>query len=184
MLRIREEVPSDVPARESLLDACFGPARFEKTCQRLRDGRRPARGLSLVVEQAGGVAATVRLWHVAAGSAGEALLLGPIAVAPRLHGLGLGSKLMREARGRAAAHGHRAVLLVGDEPYYRRFGFTAELTRDLRLPGPCEPARFLGLALVPGALSHAAGPVSITADASLAFGPAANEDRFVLSNAA
>ena len=162
MLSIREERPADAPAREALLDACFGDERFEKTCERLREGRRPADGLSLVIEADGAIVGTVRLWHVAAGPGRPALLLGPIAVDPALQGLGLGSKLMRAALARARALGHTAVLLVGDAPYYARFGFAAKHAKALRLPGPVDRARFLGLELVPGALAGARGLVAAT----------------------
>ena len=160
MVAIREERPTDVAAREGLLDACFGEGRFEKTCERLREGRLPAEGLSLVLELDGKIAGTVRLWPVAAGPDRPALLLGPIAVDCRLQGLGLGSRLMREALMRAKARGRKAVLLVGDAPYYGRFGFSAEKTGALRLPGPYEPERFLALELKPGALDGARGLVA------------------------
>ena len=161
--RIRDERFADVAAREALLDAAFGPERFAKTCERLREGRRPAEGLALVAEGADGrLIGTVRLWHVAAGSAGAALMLGPIAVDGAARSLGLGAALMHAALGRAARLGHRAVVLVGDEPWYRRFGFAADLTRGLDLPGPVDRARFLGLALVDGALDGAVGMVAAT----------------------
>ena len=160
MIAIRDERPTDVPARERLLDSCFGPARFEKTCERLREGREPASGLSLVVERAGAVIGTVRLWHVSAGPNRPALLLGPIAVDPALQGLGLGAGLMREALDRARALGHGAVLLVGDAPYYARFGFSSAGTEGLGLPGPYERERFLALELAPGTLAGARGLVA------------------------
>ena len=163
MMTIREEAPPDIPARESLLDACFGEGRFRKTCERLREGRKPADGLSLVLENtAGDLLGTVRLWHVTAGPDRPALLLGPVAVDPSLQGLGLGSKLMREALDRVAVFGHRAILLVGDAPYYARFGFSADRTDRLWLPGPYERERFLGLELQAGALAGGRGLVSAT----------------------
>ena len=164
MLVIRDETPADICARETLLDACFGDERFAKTCERLREGRLPARGLALVVEMSGRVVATVRLWHVAAGPRRPALLLGPIAVEPGLQGIGLGAKLMRAALLCAAELGHGAVLLVGDAPYYARFGFSGEHTRALWLPGPVERERFLGLELSSGALAGALGLVQATGD--------------------
>ena len=161
MIQIRDERATDVAAREHLLDLCFGEARFTKTCERLREGRLPAEGLALVVEMDGRLVATVRLWNVDAGGI-PALMLGPIAVEPGLHGLGLGHKLMRAALERAASFGHRAVILVGDAPYYARFGFTHERVGTLSLPGPYAPERFLGLDLVPGALDGATGMVRAT----------------------
>ena len=162
MFAIRDESPLDLPARERLLDSCFGPSRFAKTCERLRAGRLPAENLSLVVDRDGDLLATVRLWNVRAGSAGAALMLGPIAVDPKLHGCGIGSRLMHAALDRSRALGHRAVLLVGDAPYYVRFGFADAPVADLVLPGPYDRARFLGLDLVPGALAGASGLVTGT----------------------
>ena len=162
MIMIREETFRDVEAREALLDACFGPARFQKTCERLRESRMPAEGLSLVVDRDGEVIGTVRLWHICAGPNRPALMLGPIAIDPSVQGLGLGAKLMREALARAAALGHGAVLLVGDAPYYERFGFSAEKTGSLWMPGPYERSRFLALELEAGSLEDARGLVSAT----------------------
>ncbi|HST93478.1 MAG TPA: N-acetyltransferase [Microvirga sp.] len=162
MITIREETFRDTEAREALLDACFGEERFRKTCERLREGRRPAEGLSLVVEQDGALVATIRLWHVSAGPNRPALMLGPIAVDPSRQGLGVGAKLMREALRRAAERGHKAVLLVGDAPYYERFGFFAGKTQALWMPGPYERGRFLALELEAGALDGARGLVSAT----------------------
>ncbi|MCB8822452.1 GNAT family N-acetyltransferase [Microvirga rosea] len=162
MITIREEVHRDVEAREALLDACFGPARFQKTCERLREGRLPAEGLALVIEQNGRIVGTVRLWHVSAGPNRPALMLGPIAIDPALQGLGMGGKLMREALKQTAARGHKAVLLVGDAPYYERFGFSTDKTGSLWLPGPYERNRFLALELEAGSLEGARGLVSAT----------------------
>jgi predicted N-acetyltransferase YhbS len=155
MWEIDEEAPGETGAREALLDRAFGPGRFAKTSERLREGRRPA--LALTAHAGGRLAGSVRLWAVAAASGHPALLLGPLAVAPELQGRGLGARLMRSALNRAAVAGHRAVVLVGDATYYARFGFTARLTTELRLPGPVERDRFLGLELHAGALSGAAG---------------------------
>ena len=158
---LRDERAGDVPARERLLDAAFGPARFLKTCERLRAGRRAAEGLSLVAEHDGELVGTVRLWHVDAGGV-PALLLGPIAVAGHLRSAGIGRKLMAESLFRAVCRGHGAVLLVGDAPYYERFGFTRTLTKALVMPGPVEEDRFLGLELEPHALAGARGLVTGT----------------------
>lgn len=156
---IRDEASHDVEAREALLDAAFGPARFLKTCQRLRDGRAPAPGLAFVAtDDDGALIGTLRLWPILAGGR-EALLLGPLAVAGQSRSLGVGHALIAESLERAAALGHRAVLLVGDEPYYARFGFERRFAERLTMPGPVERARFLGLELLPGALEGARGRV-------------------------
>src|ERR1700712_4893688 len=78
---IRAEGASDVAARETLLDLCFGTNRLARTCQRLRDGRVPADGLAFSVTRRGRLVGTIRLWLVNAGS-GQALVLGPLAVDP------------------------------------------------------------------------------------------------------
>jgi predicted N-acetyltransferase YhbS len=91
-------------------------------------------------------------------------MLGPLAVNCSCQSLGIGAKLMRAALEKAKALGHRAVLLVGDAPYYERFGFTTALTGGLWMPGPYERARFLGLELQPGALAGAFGLVSATGE--------------------
>jgi predicted N-acetyltransferase YhbS len=161
MITIREEIAADVPARELLLDRCFGERRTAKSSERLREGRLPAEGLALTAERDGAVIATVRLWHVEANGR-PALLLGPLAVAPELHGEGLGGTMMREAIARAADRGHGAILLVGDAPYYRRFGFSAAPMAELAMPGPVERERFLGLELRDGALAGASGVLKPT----------------------
>lgn len=163
MITIRNEVPADTGAREALLDAAMGEGRCRKTSQRLRDGRLPARGLSLIAEnEEGEIVGTVRLWNVTAGPNRPSLLLGPLAVDPRCQSRGTGSLLMRLAIARAAELGHGSILLVGDAPYYGRFGFSAARTQRLRLPGPYEAHRFLALELRTNALAGAAGLVKPT----------------------
>ncbi|MCE4222336.1 N-acetyltransferase [Methylobacterium sp. C25] len=163
MILIRHETASDVGARERLLDICFGESRYAKTSQRLREGRLPADGLSLSAEDADGrLVGTVRLWHVEAGRGRPALLLGPLAVDPSIQGCGLGGSLMQAALGRAQKLGHGAVLLMGDAPYYARFGFSGDKAAGLYMPGPFERERLLGLELEPGALSGASGVLHAT----------------------
>ncbi len=153
---VAAERPGDAAAREALLDAAYGPARFGKPSAKLRRGRLPADGLALVARHDEEIVGTVRLWHVLAGSA-AALLLGPLAVDPRYQEHGIGTMLMREAVEQARVLGHGAILLVGDAPYYARFGFRRDLTIGLRMPGPVDPDRFLGLELQAGALRGAKG---------------------------
>jgi predicted N-acetyltransferase YhbS len=155
---IRAERASDAVAREALLDACFGASRSLRTCQRLRDGRAPAEGLAFSAVRQGRMVGTVRLWHVSAGGI-PALVLGPLAVANACRKLGVGAALMDHALAAAKARGHRAVILLGDEPYYARFGFSALKTSELSLPGPFERDRLLGLELHEGALDGAWGTI-------------------------
>jgi predicted N-acetyltransferase YhbS len=162
MITIRRETPFDVAAREALLDEAFGEARFAKTAERLREGRLPQSGLSFVACADGRVIGTVRLWNVSAGAARPVLLLGPLAVAPEFRKCGVGGRLMRHALAQARRHGHRAVLLVGDAPYYGRFDFSAAKTGALWLPGPYARERLLACELVPGALDGSRGLVRAT----------------------
>jgi predicted N-acetyltransferase YhbS len=162
MVTIREEACRDVAAREALLDAAYGDSRFTKTSARLREGRLPADGLSLVAIDHGRIVGTVRLWNVTAGPRLPALLLGPLAVDPAHRNRGIGSTLVRRAIARARLAGHRVILLVGDAPYYGRFGFTAEKTGELWMPGRLERDRLLALELKPDALAGARGMIAAT----------------------
>lgn len=166
---IRAERGSDVAAREVLLDACFGEGRDARTCQRLRDGRLPAEGLAFSAVARGKLVGTVRLWHVSAGGR-AALVLGPLAVDPSCRALGVGAALMRHAIDEARRRGHGAIILLGDAPYYARFGFSAAKAAELHLPGPFERERLLGLELRAGALDGAWGMIMPTGKASTARG--------------
>jgi predicted N-acetyltransferase YhbS len=159
MVTIRNERPTDVVAREALLDRAYGLTRFTKTSERLREGRRPADELAFVATERGRVVGTVRLWRVCAGAGRPALLLGPLAVDPKDRNRGIGAKLMRHAIATACRLGHRAVLLVGDVSYYGRFGFSAEKTATLWMPGRYEVERLLALEVAPGALDGARGVI-------------------------
>ena len=158
---IRAERASDVRSREALLDACFGDNRHLRTCQRLRDGRAPAEGLAFSAVSEGRLVGTLRLWHVSAGAT-PALVLGPLAVEASSRKLGVGTALMDHALAAAKARGHRAVILLGDAPYYIRFGFSAARSGQLALPGAFERDRLLGLELCEGALDGAWGMITAT----------------------
>jgi predicted N-acetyltransferase YhbS len=158
---IRAEKALDVVAREALLDACFGENRHLRTCQRLRDGRAPAEGLAFSAMAEGRLVGTLRLWHVSAGGI-PALMLGPLAVEASSRKFGAGTALMDHALAAATTRGHRAVILLGDAPYYARFGFSPEKMAELSLPGPFERDRLLGLELAAGALDGACGMIVAT----------------------
>lgn len=166
---IRAERGRDVAAREALLDACFGEGRHARTCERVREGRLPAEGLAFSAAASGKLVGTVRLWHVSAGGR-PALVLGPLAVDPSCRALGVGAALMRHAIGEARKRGHGAIILLGDAPYYARFGFSAAKAADLHLPGPFERERLLGLELRAGALDGAWGMIMPTGKAATARG--------------
>lgn len=153
------EQSGDVAARDALLDRAMARNWRRKASERLRRGRRPAEGLALVAKDADGrLVGTVRLWNVRCGASGPAaLLLGPLAVDPHAASSGIGTMLMRHAIEEARRLGHGAILLVGDAPYYARFGFTTEKTGALAMPGPYERHRFLAVELRPAALDGAGG---------------------------
>ena len=154
--------PADVEAREALLDQAFGDTRYRKTSQRLRESRLPAEGLSLIAADGGRVIGTARLWSVACGTGQPALLLGPVAVDSSCRNRGIGAALVRRALRDARRLGHGAVILVGDAPYYSRFGFAGEKAAGLKLPGPFERHRLLALELTTGALDGAGGLLRAT----------------------
>ena len=171
MVTITSEVAADLAVRETLLDRAFGKReRRRKTSERLREGRLPAEGLAFAARnRRGRLIGTLRLWDITAGSAGPALLLGPLAVECAYQKRGIGAKLMQHALAEAKRLGHKAVLLVGDEPYYGRFGFARKSVEGLSLPGPVELERVLGRELQQGALDGAKGLIAgsglmVTAD--------------------
>ncbi len=159
MVTIRAETSSDIAPREALLNQAFGQKRFRKTSEKLRVNRVPALAFT-AVDDTGNVIGTIRLWNIIAGSAGASLLLGPLAVDGNHQKSGIGRALMEQAIFAARDIGADSILLVGDEPYYSRFGFSAALARNLHLPGPVERNRFLGLELEPQALDDAEGLVA------------------------
>lgn len=134
-LRIETETPADAAAVEALVLAAFGPGRFAKTAERLRERARIAAGF--VAREKGQVIGSVRLWAITVG--GEpALFLGPIAVSADSRRAGLGADLVQACVDHAGGEG---ILLVGDRPYFGRFGF--EPAPDVRLAGPVDQDRVL-----------------------------------------
>ncbi len=166
------EMPHEAAQREALLDRAMGAGRKRKSSEKLRRGRLAAEGLSFVARNNdGGVIGTVRLWNVAANCTrrgqAEALLLGPLAVDPFYNGKGIGSALMNLAIHEATRLEHNAIILVGDADYYKRFGFTAEKTGNLYMPGPFEKARLLALELQDGAIDGMHGVLIATGRKSM-----------------
>lgn len=161
MFRILRELPADEAEVEALFDLAFAPGRTALSSYRLRDGVPPVPELSLVArDEYDAVAGAIRYWPVLVGEAGaSSLLLGPVAVHPTRQGEGLGALLITDSLERAIAAGWSRVILVGDEPYYRRFGFTREAARALDYPPPTNPARLLARGLAPGAFDAVSGMV-------------------------
>jgi len=162
MISIRHERPADIDAREALLDEAFGEARYRKASERLREERLPAEGLAFIAAENKRVVGTARLWNVGCGNGQSALLLGPVAVSAGCRGEGIGAALVRRALREARQLGHAAVILVGDAPYYSRFGFSGAKAQALWMPGPFERHRLLAVELIPRALDGARGMISAT----------------------
>lgn len=167
MFEICPEAPEDEPEVEALYDLCFAPGRTALSSYRLRDGVARVADLCLVLRDQGGILlAAIRFWPVRIGDE-RALLLGPIAVHPTAQGEGLGAILMRDSLERARHLHWSRVLLVGDLPYYQRFGF--HKLESVIMPPPTNPDRVLGLELRPGAWVDLTGPV-LREDAQTAAG--------------
>jgi predicted N-acetyltransferase YhbS len=150
--------PADLPAIEKLDERCFGPGRFTRTAYRLREKGKPAPELSFVARVGSLLVGANIMTHVRCEET-PALLLGPLTVDPAFRSRGIGEDLMRRSLDAAKQNGHRLVLLVGDEPYYGRLGFSKTPAGGLTMPGPVDTARLLFCELVPGAFEGVSGRV-------------------------
>lgn len=161
MFRLMREQPSDGPEVEWLLDLAFAPGRGALSSYQLRQDVEPIAELcSIARDEYDVLAGCIRYWPVLIGERGDAaLLLGPIAVHPTRQGEGLGALLMSETLDRAVDLGWSRVLLVGDAPYYSRFGFNRDRLSQVSFPKPYNPARLLGRELISNAFLGCSGEV-------------------------
>lgn len=144
---------------EQLLDLCFAPGRQGLSSYRLRDGIAPVPELSMICrDETGGLVGTIRYWPVLAALE-PCLLLGPVAVHPIAQGEGIAAILIRRTLSIAASLDWKRVVLVGDAPYYQRYGFSRQHTLGLEFPPPTNPDRFLGLPLVEGGFEGLEGQI-------------------------
>jgi predicted N-acetyltransferase YhbS len=158
MWEIRAERPDDAAAVDALVARSFGPGRLAKSVWRLREGVDPEPGLSFVAVEDGALRGSVRFWPVFVGHE-RALMLGPLAVETERRGRGMGVQLMQKGIDEARAKNHRAIILVGDPPYYARAGFKPLVRGRVRIPGPVDQGRVLGLSLAEGAVDALEGTV-------------------------
>jgi predicted N-acetyltransferase YhbS len=156
---IRLETGGDAPTLSELSAQAFGPGRFARSAYRVREGIPPVRTLCLCGELDGKLIGGIRFTAIRIGETEGAALLGPLVVDPAEKGKGYGRALVEEGLMRARAEGFALVILVGDMPYYARFGFKPVSPGQIVLPGPVDPARLLALELVPGALAGVKGVV-------------------------
>lgn len=158
-LQIRLETDGDGQVLSQLAAAAFGPGRFARTAYRVRQGIAPVAALCLAAWLDDRLVGGIRFTAIRIGEEDSAALLGPLVVDPAENGKGLGRALMEEGLSRARAEGFGLVLLVGDLPYYGRFGFVSVPFGQITLPGPVDPNRLLALELTSGALARSVGPV-------------------------
>lgn len=157
MYRLEEETENDWWEVEALYDLCFAPGRTALSSYRLRDGVPTVASLCLVLRDSDNVlAAAIRYWPALVGEE-DILLLGPVAVHPTRQGEGLGGLLINESMAEARRQGWERVLLVGDAPYYSRFGFRK--LDGVEMPPPTNPDRVLGFELKGGAWKGVTGKV-------------------------
>ena len=157
MYHLSQETDSDWWEVEALYDLAFAPGREALSSYRLRDDAAPITDLSLIARDGDGIlGGAIRYWPVLVGGA-PVLLLGPVAVHPTRQGEGLGRQLIRASLELAPSVGWNRVMLVGDAPYYSRFGF--EKLDGVVMPPPTNPDRVLGVALTPNAWHGVAGEV-------------------------
>ncbi len=159
MFQFAPESAGDTEEVEWLYDLAFAPGRHALSSYKLREGVPPVAALCLAArDDLNVLAGAIRYWPIRIGDAGaEALLLGPVAVHPTRQGEGLGALLIVETLARARDMGWGRIVLVGDEPYYRRFGFSREEAATLSFPPPTNPDRVLARALLPGAFDGVSG---------------------------
>ncbi|MFQ5564927.1 MAG: GNAT family N-acetyltransferase [Paracoccaceae bacterium] len=162
MFRVLPETPADSFEVEMLFDLAFAPGRTALSSYQLRDGVAPIAELSTIArDEFDSVVGAIRFWPVRIGESGHpALLLGPVAIHPTRQGEGLGALLVMDSLERARDMGWQRVVLIGDEPYYRRFGFSREMARTLDFPKPVNLERLLAKELVEGAMREISGMVS------------------------
>lgn len=156
---IRLENDGDAPILSELSAQAFGPGRFARSAYRVREGVPPVAPLCLCGLLDGKLVGGIRFTAIRIGDAGDAALLGPLVVDPGEKGKGFGKALVEEGLRRARDQGFSLVLLVGDMPYYARFGFKPVPPGQIVLPGPADPARLLALEFTEGTLGAARGLV-------------------------
>jgi predicted N-acetyltransferase YhbS len=157
-LRFLAERAGDGRAVDALIQRAFGPGRYAKTAERLREGAAFHPELSVCAWRGETLAGAVRLWPARIG-ASPTLFLGPIAVERALRGHGVGAELVEQACRRARNIGETSVILVGDLGFFGPLGFEPVAPGRVTMPGPVDPARLLWTGLSPGALDGICGPL-------------------------
>ncbi|KQT45146.1 GCN5 family acetyltransferase [Aureimonas sp. Leaf454] len=157
-VRFLPEMPVHADAVADISEEAFGPGRFSRAAERVREmaGHEPS--LSFVAVLDGAIVGSVRQSRIRIGER-PALMLGPLAVRPPVMGRGLGAALLDVAARAGRDAGETVILLVGDPPYYQPHGYRVLPIGSVTMPGPADPARILALPLVAGALDGLCGRV-------------------------
>jgi predicted N-acetyltransferase YhbS len=156
----RSATLADLAAIEALHDHVFGPGALTRTAYRIREGMPALSPFCRVMFVGRTLVSAVRFTPIRIGSSIGALLLGPLAVASEHANKGYGRRLVAEGLAKAAQANVRLVLLVGDQPYYSRFGFRPVARGQIQMPGPIDVGRLLAAELTQGALSTFCGRVT------------------------
>ena len=156
----RVAILDDLPAMVALQARAFSPGRFARTAYRVREGGPSLSPFCRVALIGNRLVAALRMTQITVGGEAGALLLGPLAVDPDEAGRGYGRRLVAESMEAATTSGVKLIVLVGDVPYYGRFGFRPVSPGQMRMPGPVDPARLLAAELQPGALPAFRGLVA------------------------
>ena len=156
----------DAAAIAALQARVFGPGRFTRSAYRVREGKGLMSSFCRVADRNGRLLASLRLTEICIGETPGAALLGPLAVDPDYRGQGYGRQLVAESLEQLKQSGIALVVLVGDEPYYGRFGFKPVAPGSIVFPGPVNPARILAAELVSGALPRYCGLITAAPSAA------------------
>lgn len=159
-VRTRAVTPADLGAISELHALVFGPGRFARSAYRVREGKGLLSRYCRIAELGERLVSALRMTEVTIGGQPGAALLGPLAVHPDVKGNGFGRRLVAEALAEMKSAGVKLVVLVGDEPYYGKFGFKPVPPGRIVLPGPVNAARLLAAELEEGALHHFSGLVA------------------------
>lgn len=148
---VRSETAADRAAIYEVHRRAFGGEDESRLVDALRE--QGFHRVSLVAEEEGAVQGHVLLSAieiVTPATRLPVLALAPVGVLPERQNQGIGSRLIRAALEQARSQSHAIVLVVGHATYYPRFGFSAELARQLDCPYAGDS--FMALELMPEAL--------------------------------
>jgi predicted N-acetyltransferase YhbS len=157
-ITILAETPADAVPIERLHERTFGPGRYSRTASRIREQIAHRLDLSFTARIGTLMVGSVWLTPICIGDT-PALLLGPLTIEPPFRERGIGQALMARALKNAKEKGHKLVVLVGDEPYYKKAGFKRVPKGQVMLQGPVDPARMLVAELAEGAFAGVSGVV-------------------------